>query len=152
MKLTEMFPSNLLKAADVTDAGGEMPLTITKIEMKEFDGDKGKETKPIIYFTNDKQMVCNKTNGTTLGEMFGDDSDLWLGKPITLIVQSVDFAGKSTPAIRIKNLNSKDTLTQEYWAKSRTLGFTREEGLAHLKQFGSDFGNALAALVEENPF
>ena len=153
MKLTEMFPSNLLKAADVSDAGGEMPLTIAKIELKEFDTDNGgKERKPIIFFTNDKQMVCNKTNGTTLGEMFGNETDDWLGKSITLIVQNVDFAGKSTPAIRIKNLNSKDLLIQNYWTKAREMGFTREDGLAHLKQFNGDFANALAALVEENPF
>jgi hypothetical protein len=148
MKLTEMFPSNLLKAQDVTDAGGEMPLTISKIDMKEFDGDNGsKERKPIIFFANDKQMVCNKTNGTTLGEMFGNETDEWIGKQITLIVQSVDFAGKSTPAIRIKNLNSKDLLIQEYWSKAREVGLTREEGLAHLKEFNQDFAAATAALV-----
>jgi hypothetical protein len=148
MKLTEMFPSNLLKAQDVTDAGGEMPLTIAKVEMKEFDGDNGtKERKPIIYFTNDKQMVCNKTNGKSLGQMLGDDTDNWLGKEIILIVQDVDFAGKSTPAIRIKNLNSKEAMIQEYWKKTRELGFTREEGLAHLKEFDNDFAKASAALV-----
>jgi hypothetical protein len=153
MKLNELFPSNLLKAADVTDAGGEMPLTIAKIEMKDFDNDSGgKERKPIIFFANDKQMVCNKTNGTTLGEMFGNETDDWLGKSITLIVQNVDFAGKSTPAIRIKNLNSKDMLIQNFWAKSREMGFTRQDGLDHLKQFNGDFKTALEALTETQPF
>jgi hypothetical protein len=152
MKLTEMFATNLLKAADVTDAGGEMPATIAKIEMKEFDNDSGgKDRKPIIFFANDKQMVCNKTNGTTLGEMFGNETDDWIGKSITLIVQNVDFAGKSTPAIRIKNLNSKDMLIQNYWTKAREMGFTREDGLAHLKQFNGDFTAALDALVSEAP-
>jgi hypothetical protein len=151
MKLTEMFPSNLLKAADVSNAGGEMPLTISKIEMKEFDGDNGsKERKAIIFFANDKQMVCNKTNGKTLGEMFGNETDDWIGKSITLIVQNVDFAGKSTPAIRIKNLNSKDMLIQNFWTKAREMGFTREDGLAHLKQFDGDFAKALTAL--DSPF
>jgi hypothetical protein len=153
MKLTEMFATNLLKAADVTDAGGEMPVTIAKIEMKEFDNDSGgKERKPIIFFANDKQMVCNKTNGTTLGEMFGNETDDWIGKSITLIVQNVDFAGKSTPAIRIRNLNSKDALIQNYWAEARKMGFTREDGLAHLKQFNGDFKLALDALTSEAPF
>jgi hypothetical protein len=147
MKLTEMFPSNLLKAADVTDAGGEMQLTIKNVEMKEFDGDNGiKERKPIVHFDGDKQMVLNKTNGTALGEMLGNDTDLWIGKAITLIVQQVDFAGKSTPAIRIKNLNKKDMLITEYWTKVREMGMTREEGLAHLAEFKKDFGQALDAL------
>lgn len=148
MKLNEMFPSNLLKAQDVTDAGGEMPVTISKIELKEFDTDGGgKEKKPIIFFANDKQMVCNKTNGTTLGEMFGQETDDWIGKSITLIVQNVDFAGKSTPAIRIKNLNSKDLLIQEFWSQTRVMNLTRDEGLAHLKEFHGDFAAATAALV-----
>jgi hypothetical protein len=148
MKISELFPSNLLKAQDVTDAGGEMPLTIKEIKISEFDKDGGgKERKPIIYFTNEKQMVCNKTNGNTLAEMFGDETDGWLAKEIILIVQDVDFQGKSTPAIRIKNLNNKDMLIQEYWKKARELGFTREEGLKHLEEFGKDFNKALAGLA-----
>ncbi len=148
MKLSEMFPSNLLKAQDVTDSGGEMPLTISKVDMKDFDGDNGaKERKPILYFANDKQMVLNKTNGTALGQMFGNDTDDWVGKEIILIVQNVDFAGKTTPAIRIKNLSSKDMQIQEFWRKARELGFSREEGLKHLSEFGGDFVKATAALV-----
>ena len=147
MKLSELFPSNLLKAQDVTDAGGEMPLTIKEIKISEFDKDGGgKERKPIIYFTNEKQMVCNKTNGNLISEMYGDETDGWIGKKVTLIVQEVDFAGKRTPAIRIKNLNSKEDAIQAYWLKAREMGFTRDEGLAHLKEHGGDFVKALAGL------
>ena len=146
MKLSEMYPSNLLKAQDVTDAGGEMELTIENIEIKEFENDNGKERKPIIHFAEGKQMVCNKTNGNLLGEMFGDESDGWLGKKITLIVQEVDFAGKRTPAIRIKNLNSKEAAVQAYWSKTRELGLTRPGGQGHLEQFNGDFLKALEAL------
>lgn len=153
MKLSEMFPSNLLKSQDVTDAGGEMELTIFTVEIKEFDGENGKERKPIIVFAEDnKRMVCNKTNGNILAEMFGDNTDQWLNKKITLIVQEVDFAGKRTPAIRIKNLNSRDALVQSYWSKTRELGFTRQDGLDHLKEFGGDFAKALEALNQSNPF
>lgn len=153
MKLSELFPSNLLKAQDVTDAGGEMELTIFNVELKEFDGDNGvKERKPIIIFAEDnKRMVCNKTNGNILAEMFGDDTDQWLNKKVTLIVQQVDFAGKSTPAIRIRNLNSRDALIQLYWNKVREIGLTRQEGLDHLKQFNNDFSTALKA-IDGNPF
>lgn len=151
MKLSEMYPSNLLKAADVTEGGGEMQLKVVNIEMKEFDQDGGgKETKPILIFEGDKRMVLNKTNAHALADMHGDDTDLWIGKTITLIVQNVDFAGKSTPAIRIKNLNSKDMLITEYWTKVREIGMTREEGLAHLAQSNKDFATALNNL--NSPF
>ena len=153
MKLTEMYPSNLLKAADVTDAGGEMLMKIAAIEMKEFDTDNGgKESKPILIFADDKRMVLNKTNATNLASMLGNDTDMWIGHEITLISQDVSFADKTVPAIRIKNLNSKDVLIQSFWTKTREIGFTREEGLAHLKQFAGDFKAALEALTAENPY
>ena len=151
MKLSEMYPSTLLKAQDVTDAGGEMDLTIKEIVMKEFDTDEGgKENKPVIHFTNDKQMVCNKTNATALAELLGNDTDDWLAKQITLIVQNVQFGDKTVPAIRVKNLNSKDILVQEFWSKAKEQGMTREDGLDHLKLHNGDFKAALEALT--NPF
>ena len=151
MKLTEMYPSNLLKAADVTDAGGEMLMKIASVEMKEFDQDGGgKETKPVMVFTDDKRMVLNKTNANNLASMFGNDTDLWIGKEVTLISQDVSFADKIVPAIRFKNLNTRDALIQRYWATSRERGMTNPEGLKHLKEFNQDFAAALDALL--SPF
>ena len=150
MKLTEMFPSNLLKAQDVTDAGGEMPLKIFTVEIKEFDGDNGKEKKPIVVFTNEKRMVLNKTNANRLAEMFGEDTDGWLNKDIVLHVENTDFQGKSVPSVRVKNLNSKEALVTEFWTKARAIGLSREEGLEHLKEFKGDFKTALDSLV--SPF
>ena len=51
MKLSEMFPSNFLKAADVTDAGGEMDMTIFTVEMKEFDTDEGGKADNELHFS-----------------------------------------------------------------------------------------------------
>lgn len=57
MKLSEMFPSNFLKAADVTDAGGEMDMTVFTVEMKEFDNDEGgKEKKAVLIFLGDSSL------------------------------------------------------------------------------------------------
>ena len=148
MKLTNLFPSSFLKAQDVTDVGGEMALKMTSLEMKEFETDDGgKERKAIVVFENDKRMVCNKTNATTLFSMLGEDSDMWIGKEVILVVQDVTFGNKTVPAIRIKNLNSREVLMQTYWSKTRELGMTNPEGFAHLRQFSGDFQNALEALV-----
>lgn len=148
MKLTEMFPSNLLKAQDVTDAGGEMPLVIKSVEMREFDNDDGgKEKKPVVHFDGEKRMVLNKTNAGIIAGIHGDDTDQWQGKEVTLIVQEVQFGNKMTPAIRVKNLNSKDLLIQEFWQKVKEFNMSRDEGLAHLKESGGDFSKATAALV-----
>lgn len=148
MKLTEMFPSNLLKAQDVSDAGGEMELTIFNVEIKDFDGDNGaKERKPIVVFAEgDRRMVLNKTNANRLAEMFGDDTDGWLNKKVILHVEQTDFQGKSVPSVRVKLINSKQALIDSYWSKVREIGLSRQEGLDHLKEFGGDFTNALAGL------
>lgn len=147
MKLSEMFPSNLLKAQDVTDNGGEMELTVKEVKMQEFDDDDGsKKNKPVVFFTNDKKMVLNVTNANAVSEMYGDDTDLWLGKTILLHVMEVPFGNKTVPAIRVKNLNSRDAQVQAFWAKARELGFTRQDGLDHLKEYGNDFAKALEAL------
>ena len=151
MKLTEMFPSNLLKAQDVTDAGGEMPLKIFNVEIKEFDGDGGKERKPILIFTDDRRMVLNKTNANIIAEMFGDDTDLCINKEITLHVQSVEFQGKLVPSIRVKLVNEKDALIQKYWAKVRELGLERADGVKILKECGNDFAAAFEKIAS-NPF
>jgi hypothetical protein len=153
MKLSEMFPSNLLKAQDVTDAGGEMNLTIFNVEMREFDGDNGeKERKPVLIFADEKRMVLNKTNANSIAAMHGQDTDLWINKEITLVVQDVQFGNKMTPAIRVKHINPEQAAIDAFWTEARKRGFTRQDGLDHLKEFGGDFKKALDALTAENPF
>jgi len=87
---------------------------------------------------------------STLFAALGEDTDMWIGKEVILVVQEVTFGNKTVPSIRIKNLNSRDALIQAYWSKTRELGMTNPEGLAHLKQSSGDFQSALDALV--NPF
>ena len=151
MKLTDMFPTSLLKAQDVTDNGGQMNLVISKVELQKFNKDNGgEETKPIVHFTNDKQMVCNKTNATALFSMLGEDTDMWIGKPVTLIVMDVDFQGKQTPAIRVKNMNNKDMLIQEFWRKAKQeLYMSDEMGQTVLKKHNGDFAAALKEISED---
>ena len=147
MKLSEMFPSNLLKSQDVIDNGGEMLLTIAKVEMKTFErDDNSKDTKPLIYFEEDKQMVCNKTNAGIIAELYGDDTDTWIGQPITLTVKDVEFQGKTVLGIRVKNLNSKDALIQTFWESAHAMGYDQKAGQELLKKHNMDFAAATKAL------
>ena len=151
MKLTELFPSNLLKAQDVTDAGGEMPLKIANVEIKEFDGDNGKERKPILIFADERRMVLNKTNANIIAEMFGDDTDAWINREITLHVQSVEFQGKIVPSIRVKMVNEKEAMIQRYWVRVRELGLERADGLKILKECNEDFAVAFSK-IDSTPY
>lgn len=94
---TQAFPSAFMKADDLL--AGAQTLTIAEVNLR-YEFNDG-STKPIIEFAGGKQLVCNKTNWNLIIEMYGTNTDAWLGKPLNLIRTMVDFQGKRTPAIRI---------------------------------------------------
>ena len=97
MKLTDVFPSDSLKAADLQ--GREVTVTIGGWELKEFDDGR----KLILKFLeSDKTLVCNKTNANTIADLYGNDTDHWTGNKITLFPAQTDFQGKQVPCIRVK--------------------------------------------------
>jgi len=152
MNTSDLFPpSEYLRSEDVEEAGGEMELTITTITKKEYADDDGKkEVKGQLTFAElEKKLTLNVTNTKTLAAMFGDqDIDKhWIGKTILLYVDPhVQYAGKEVKGIRIRLIDPKQDAVTAYWRATRELGLTREDGLAHLKEFGNDFEAALAAL------
>ena len=100
MRLNEAFPSNYLKAADLN--GKSVTVVIAGVEMVELGQGRDKESKLLISFRGkEKQLVCNKTNATTIGKLYGDDTDDWVGQPITLAPREVEFQGEMVLAIRV---------------------------------------------------
>src|SRR5271156_7041277 len=97
MKSDDVFPSDWLRATDV-----ERPVlfVMSDIEMQEV----GDDQKPVLSFIGqDKKLVLNKTNWTTIAEAYGDESDGWHGKQIVLYVDpNVRYQGKKTPSIRVR--------------------------------------------------
>jgi hypothetical protein len=97
MNIQKAFSGTYLKAVDIDD---DTTLTITGVEMKEFDdGDK-----PIVTFDEiDKGFVLNKTNTNSIVTLLGtSETDDWVGKQITLFPTTVDFSGKQVEAIRVR--------------------------------------------------
>lgn len=100
MKISEAFPSNFLKCDDLN--GKAVTLTIESAEMEEIGQGREKENKLIIAFRKtEKKLVCNKTNATTIGKLYGDDTDGWIGQRITLVPKEVEFQGELMWAIRV---------------------------------------------------
>ena len=59
---------------------------------------KNKETKLVVWFTNDAcGLVLNKTNNRTLRGAFGDDTAGWANKVIAVFPTVVDIRGKMGP-------------------------------------------------------
>lgn len=100
MKISDAFPSKYLKADDLD---GDVVVYITKAEMEQLGQGKDAEDKIILYFKGmDKGLAVNKTNAGTIAKLYGDDTDGWVGKPITLFATEVEFKGDMVMAIRVR--------------------------------------------------
>ena len=92
--------SRFLNAADLA---GEKKFRIKEVTAEKVGQDRGKERKPVVWFTNDKRgLVLNKTNHRTLSGAFGDNMDGWVGKIIVIFPTMMDLRGKMVPALRVR--------------------------------------------------
>ena len=96
MKKSDAFPSSFLKATDATT--GDLTLTIDSVVGEDLGG----ERKAVIRFRDsEKRLVLNKTNWGLIEEMYGEETDGWTGKKITLKKVKVDFKGDRVDSLRV---------------------------------------------------
>jgi hypothetical protein len=97
MRVSDVFPSNYLKASDLQ--GRTLRVTMDRVEVEQI----GQDRKPILYFVGkQKGVVLNKTNAGNIAIMFGEDMDEWGGSDVELFPTMVDYQGRSVEAIRIR--------------------------------------------------
>jgi hypothetical protein len=89
------------------ELGTKQPtLTIQSVKLVKLESiDKpGKERdRGVIGFKEiDRGWVMNRTNIECLMAMFGDETDAWLGKRVTIFATPVRVGTKTEPGIRIK--------------------------------------------------
>jgi len=83
-------------------------ITLEKVEsLKLTDDDAGGKLRDriVIYFAEGRSgrgWLLNRTNAECLKEMFGRETDQWLGKRVTLFVTQVRVGPKMEPGIRVK--------------------------------------------------
>jgi hypothetical protein len=141
MRLSEVFAGDHLKSEDLAE--GDLPLTIKKVETKEFEKDGGgKEMKLIIHFREtEKTLVSNKTNANTIANLYTDETDNWVGKRITLYATEVEFQGKTMLGIRVRLRPPTNGTAPKADAHAE-----RAKGAAWLKFKESNPGESPAAL------
>lgn len=101
MKISETFGASYFKAEDF-DAKGKS-LTIVSVENEEV----GDETKPVIRFEGeDKGLSLNKTNALAMVDLFGDETDEWVGKTIKIVRSSTMYQGKRVACMRVSSGSS----------------------------------------------
>lgn len=86
------------------DVPKEPLVTIAKVALEEQEGDKGKERWGLLYFKEPwaRPLKVNRTHQRALIEMFGPETDQWLGKRIGLYAMAGTFFGKRQTAVRIR--------------------------------------------------
>lgn len=95
--MSQAFPSNFLKAADLN--GKAVRVVIESVTLEKI----GEDQKPVLHFTGkDRGLVLNKTNSARIVEAVGsDETDDWEGWSVTLYPCKVDYQGKRVDAIRV---------------------------------------------------
>lgn len=112
-----MYDANYIYAFNL--GGKDVTLTIARVEAaKVKNADKKEQKKPIVYFKGaqvskelpyGRGLVLCKTNGKTIAKMYGNNTDEWVGKRITLFSAMVDAFGQTVDAIRIRPTVPKAT-------------------------------------------
>jgi hypothetical protein len=98
MKFNTLFPSKYLQASDFEDTPRTMKIESVTLEKMQ-DG----TAKPLVSFEGaDKGLILNRTNGSVLVELYGGDTNDWVGESVTLFAAVTDFQGKRVPCIRLR--------------------------------------------------
>ena len=101
MKMTDVYPSKWIKADDLGE--DDVQLKIAGVEMEELTNENGKkDNKPACSFVGQsKKLILSKTNWSRIAQQHGDDSDMWIGKTITLYAEP-EAKSDSGYAARVK--------------------------------------------------
>ena len=95
MNINESFPPAFLRSEDIK--GKTVAVKIRMCEPHEFDREG---TKPVVYFQGkDAGLVLNKTRANAIRDIYGEETDNWIGKTIVLTVGPVPFEGRMTDSI-----------------------------------------------------
>ncbi len=102
MRITEAFPPRFMSKEDVTKP---RVLTIELVVMEEVESEDGRVEKPVCYFSekDSKPLILNKTNAEVLRELYGDETEEWVGKQIEVYFDpSIRFGTRKTGGIRVR--------------------------------------------------
>ena len=86
--------------------GKDVTVTIDRVVGGELTGPGGKKSKkPLCYFRESKSgkpLALNSTNCKTIAQLYGNDTDAWLGKRITLWPTTTQMGGETVDCIRVR--------------------------------------------------
>lgn len=86
--------------------GKDFVVVISRVEAGELNkpGRSDKKLAPILHFEGKKKgMVLNKTNACTIEELYGSETDNWIGKRIAIYATTTKFGRQTVDCIRIRD-------------------------------------------------
>lgn len=102
MKWQAMFKGAFISAAEFDGRVPTFTVKEVKLEKLEQDDGRQKDKGVIMFHEIDRGWVLCRTNAMCLAALFGDDTDAWVGKRITLFGTDVKFGGETKMGIRVK--------------------------------------------------
>jgi hypothetical protein len=102
MHYKKYFPTGFIDESDLPE---DRTATIKSVAMEALQiPGRAKEEKLVIRFEKaEKALVCNKTNATRIARMYGNDTEQWLGKAITLYFDpNVRFGPDRVGGVRVR--------------------------------------------------
>lgn len=103
MNAATLIPKKLLSSADVYDAKGRAVSKSAVISgLQHVEVGTEKEVRPALSFEGTGRMLTlNVTNIERLVELFGGETDDWIGQTISLNGDTAKYGGKTVNAIRV---------------------------------------------------
>jgi hypothetical protein len=96
VSISSFFPRRYIAADDLKNLPAVLKISYVQEE------DVGQDRKPVLYFMGiQKGLVLNKTNARALAVAFGDETDSWSERPVTLREVVVDYRGTPTRTTRV---------------------------------------------------
>jgi hypothetical protein len=96
-----MFDRDYIGAWDLQ--GKDVTKTIAKVEAKKLRNRTAANTKPVIFFKGAaKGFALNKTNGKIISAMYGNKTEGWIGKQITIYPTTTTFGSDTVECIRVR--------------------------------------------------
>ena len=97
MKASHFTAGQYLRAMDL--GGRAAQAQISNVTAEDFDEGQ----KLVLHFAGKEQgMVLNKTNTSVVMDLYGDETDDWVGKVVEVFPTKVDFGGKLVDALRLR--------------------------------------------------
>jgi hypothetical protein len=97
-----MFDRDYLAAFDLE--GKAVVVKIRDVKAGELTAQGGRKSKkPVVYFDGkEKGLALNKTNARAIANLYGNDTDKWIGQRITLYPTTTMFGAENVECVRVK--------------------------------------------------